>query len=584
MALSESVKADLRKGVNIEWIFGKHYANYVVKPSTFFTSNCETVNELFLACPKYRAPGASETDFVMCAWLAVKHYDEFVSLVMNNPQEIKKKSVEIFYNFSSYVKIWCEDYDRSITWPNNVYELLQKLFDDTIDGQFNHYKIWSTCLTQAILVKDSERVVHLIDMLEFIDVGSEDKETIKNKLFFSTLVLHGDMFVEVYPQLDIEFLKTSNVRSLGVLKYMVGCGYEPTYDDLFEILRRYKVHDQKVAMDNFFTENSHVLNSANENQIYELFALCIKIGNLPIFKFLLENHNIDINKTMTIFCNRHNFSDDHVFYYISAAIWFEHYDLAVELMDLTDLSNASDEMLLDIFEVMIWSNKYHEIDNRIISRFTETVNLTPELQNKFLNLLSHMSIDSVSKCKFSKQLIVLVVKLGCIFDVEYFLKIMEFLEVDAFDYLLNALNLIPTDLNNFGIHEIVSRYHKCYDGRLKILQNQIVTFKEQQYVTSKIKQDILAFQANGKSELENLGAINKIFYYSFGISEIDPKLFVKLYKLCVSAEITNHEITDDLLERVEKVVKEMFFVVDKCYDHQIINENGGRTPEPIIWP
>jgi hypothetical protein len=595
MALSESVKADLKCGINLERAFSKRYNDYVIKPNSLFVFECETVAELIEDCNKYPIVYQSENITAICAWLAVKHYDEFIELVINDSPEIIKILRGPFGTFAIFVRIWCDEYDNSENWPTHTYNLIQKLFDDLVDANFNHHMMWSICLEQALIAKDSVRFIHLIDVLEFTDTIFSNKEFTKNNMFRDFLAQNGDIFVEIYPRLDVEFIKATNIRHLCAVKYMINHGYELTCDDLLNMLHKYYTRNINDAVHKFFFENAHLLNSANEKQIDELFSWSIKCGSLSIFTFLLETYNLDLNRTTEIFCYRHNYLDEHDFYYIPTAIRFQNYQIAIELVDRTDLSNADEKMLLQIFETIIWSND--PCDDEIIKRFAEAVNLAPELAKKFLDSILYVRSSQRLTDKISKRLVSLAIKLGCTIDEEYFYKIIEFLDVDAFDYLMKILDMSLADLPENLVFDIVLKNHRRCILTMEDMCDFITECKLKQYIALSIKQSIGKIRKNCKSGPETLYEINRIIINDVDWFVIDWDLFIKLYNFYIQnrsqiSEITdNHEISEEvgttfdgnLLERIDKVVKEIFTIVEKCCDHQTVNENGGMIPKPIIW-
>jgi hypothetical protein len=577
MALSERIKADLKEGINIEWFYSKYYRVYVTKPSILFSSNCETIDELLADGKKYPYDASSEMDIIICAWLAVNHYDEFINLIMEDNLKIKQ-SIEMFHTFACCVEIWCGNFDYgTVNWPDRIYKLLQKLFDDLIVCRLDHSLMWSNCLKSAILAKDVNRVAHLMETLELINTHSTDNRF--DEIFRNIVTQYGDIFVELYPQVDVNMIEATNVKSLHILKYMMNYGYKLTHDDLLRMMWNYKINNKKEAMDNFFIENAYLLNLANENQIDEFFALSIKSGSLAIFNCLLENFNPDLNKKTKIYCRRcNNFNPE--FHYISVAIRCENWQIVMNLMNHIDLANVDDELLLEIFETIVWSGD--RCDDRLMTYFTDAINPTPELLIKFLGLILNVgSFYQMTNYKINKRLILMAIKLGCVFDEEYLYKIMALLDVDTFDHLMKMLNLTLIDLPENIINDIVIRYHKFCETKLKNVCGHIQKFKFQQYVPHHIKQKFAELCKSTKSKLEILYTMNLILVDGLYSFIVDWDLFVKLYKFYL---INNPaQISNDLLERTDKVVEEMFAVVEKCYDHQTVNENGGIIPKQIVW-
>jgi hypothetical protein len=584
--LPENLKEVLQKGLPIQELHSRYWYQYLIKPDTaIFTFDGETVEELVLHAKKYDDSHAKYFQTV-CAWVAVNNYETFVEWISLEIPEVINLFANEFTIFSGLMILWSHNsVSEDRIWPENIYKLVQKLFDDllSLNKNFDHQNLWSACLEQAVLHRDSGRVEYLIDILESVNTQNDDKIVIKKRAFRWNSWKHGDVFIEIYPKLDISLLDFDDVVNLKIRRHMIQNGYEVTNENLLFVLNHSYYFSKADKYDyskinELFLECFHFANQTQEF-IDKCFRISIERGNVQIFDFLFENHNPDLNRIDKLdydFCG----IEHQNLHYLPMAIWHNKLEIVTKLLNYINLNEISDEVTQHIVEILIITR-----NQKFGLKFVDQLNLSSALSSSCKEFVIHFNEKNSYKYNIDRDLILFMSKIGCSFDDNYFNEILEFVDIEALDFLMKMLNITLDDVPINIIVNIVERYSKIFNTIVENVKERINKHKKTQYATTSLKTKLIELEIEyGKHPIYYLSAIGSVNEYG-GIftlkSKIDIHLFERLFKfcLCQNVELQCPNLFDD----ADKITKHFTQTINKCYDHNDLNKNGGKIPKEIIW-
>jgi hypothetical protein len=565
-ALPEKLQQTLKTGFKIGQLFEKWDAQYIIKPETAtFTFEGETIEDLFSSCKQQKwsnlhSYSENMVFDVVCSWIIVNDCESFLELVDSQSKPLiyllEKKADFI----ETFISAQCELEPHIL----QSYELLQKLFDDLFDKNFDHEGLWISCLKRAFIKEDLRRIEYLIDALQLIETKS-DKDKIIEKTNKFTLRAYPKVYLKVH-QPNISELNFRDSWEMDYINYMISNGYLMSNDDMISLLNCAKTSNMP-EINELFLKNLCFANLTQEF-IDRCLIVSISRSNTEIFEYLLDNHNPNLLGNVDY---SHNYRSESFYRpcYIVALILAHKNDMAVTLMNRTDLSDVDVREI--IRAIIVAFNK----DSA--SKFAEIFIPDQELASYCLNQIFEIANRSENMFIVSRELISFAYKFGCTIDEEYLHKIFLHLDSKALDLILSNLNLTLEDIPANLISNIIDSHLEFYRGRIRKIEAQILEYKQQQYILSEFKSNIELIYREHKNPLVIITEIAKIndYSYLYLTTKINHGLFEKFNAL--------QQDQTDIIEQVSKTIDKFFTVVKKCYDHKIINKNDGRVPKPIIW-
>jgi hypothetical protein len=579
--IPDNIRSGINK-INFELFTSKTCDDYVVNPDVVtFLFEGETLDELDYYCESYEEGG--EHLGIICAWVAANFYDTFIEWTTELKYLI---GTDHIYSFFGDIQRWDSTKSR---------DFFHKMFDDLSDEDFDHTYIWTYCVNEAIQIVDKERVTYLMDVLETLNTGDKTKDKVKNSVIEFWL-RSDDIILRAYPQLDILSFEFKRIYNITIMRHMINCGYEMTNADLISVFKlRHWNGSNMQAVNDFFLENFHKA-TLTDDFIDKCFAASINQNNVQIFKLMLDNHNPDLNKFFRLErydTKTRKFKITKV-HCLSAAILNASDAIVTELMNRICINNLSIDIQKELIEILILygSCQTHKI---FIDNFKPCCEIVDHCLDFVLKFHQTHRLSATSKKnlhdKINKNIISFMLNLGCVIDEEYFFKILEFVDPEGLDFLLKTLNLTLDGISADLIVKIVNKYSNIIYQKIITIQTFTIKFKYVQFVMSNFKntaqqiQDELMLTNCYIKALVKICQIDKegdIDDSSVDMTtKIDSNLFKQLHKFCLDAEFEiNHP---ELLKDIVITVKDYLYVVDKCYDHKTVNENGGRIPKPIDW-
>jgi hypothetical protein len=590
-ALPEKLISAFKIGFRIGELFEKFYDKYGAdSKTTVFKFDGETVEDLIVYCNADQWSNMKSVldqydynifDFI-CVWVIVNHYESFLELAEMEIKPVITLLERKVNAISHFIVEW--DYyqganwrdqepNQNLRWSDKTYELMQKLFDDLVDKNFNHTQIWIKCLNAAFIKEDLNRIEYLTSVLDSIET-TENKDTLLDGQNKYHLNVHSKIYLKLYPT-DISLLNFEKGRTVDYIRYMISHGYIMTNDDLIHALNIARWID-KQELTKIFLENLHLANFTQEF-VDKCFEISIKNNEIEIFDFFLENHNPNLYGVVTncTYCyHRQDFVNP---FYLVSAIISKKKKIAITLMNVTDFDHADPKIHYELIRAIITM-----FDQDLASKLTQIIVPTHEITSHCLDTIYNVATKSVPQFVVRQDLISFAYKLGCAIDEEYLHKILEFLDLDALDLILQNLNLILDDIPFDLVSKIVNSNLAIHQKMIEEITLTTTTYKQQQYVFAEVKTRVKKFCQEYTTPSEMLTAIYKMNKYGLDVratNKIDHNLFDKLYKFY--SDQTNTQM--DLIGPIKKVVDEFVYVVNRCLDHKTFNALDGRVPEPIIW-
>jgi hypothetical protein len=575
--LPENLKQTLKQGLLIEDLCSRYYSQYLVKTDALrFTFDGETVEELSEYCNKYNNAFVHYFEAI-CAYVALNCYDTFYEWMTNEQPTVIDLLTRKVQTFTNFLILWHQQ-KLCVTFPDKIYHLVQKIFDEFSAGNFDCKNIWSCCLTSSILSQDSSRIRYLIDVYDSINIAG-DRNDYKIKHINFNLKKYGKLFIEAYPQLDITALRFKYIDNLYVYKHMVKCGYEVKNEDIMYLLDLYHLADYHVIQEytrdeinEFFLELFSLAETTDEF-INACFIRTIDWANLKIAEFLLENYNP--TRTITVSKPIWDCYDD--VHFLPAMIYnYAHRNSnLVQFLKFIDFSELTDEVIVQIFEAII-STRCEKFGLELVNSISPITKYPDHFKKFVLKAASKQEICH----NISSDTILLMIKFGCVIDEEYLYSILEFVDADALSMILQMLNLtlemIPFDM----ISALVKKYVEIFNKMIDNMNKRISKNRETCCIRTSLKEKISsAKEAHNKHPIYALDKLNSMNDYGgqcLLASKMDASLFEKLYKY------TGPHQTD-IIKTADKIIRAFIETMEKCYDCADFNKNNGLIPAPIIW-
>jgi hypothetical protein len=593
MALPEKLISALKTGFKIGELFEKWYIRYTADPNmAVFKFEGETVEDLINYCKLDKwAPISSILNVynqklfdIVCAWIIVNHYDSFLELV-----EIEDKShvsehkfitdllERKFYFICDLISRW--DYCQSVDWRDKnsyyvsywhpqTYTLMQKLFDDLFDKNFNHQTMWNVCLDQAFAKEDLSRIEYLTDALYTIETEL-NKDEIMNTANQNHLLAYPKVYLKMYPT-DVSQLNFRSSTNIDYVSYMISNGYLMTNDDFIYLLKFSRSSSQKnmtkLFLDNIFQAN------LTQDFIDTCFSISISNENMDVFRYLIENHNPNTHGEII---RSYYYGEYRVLNpcYLASTILSKKYEMATMLMSKTDLSVLDDKFIVQIIRAMVIM-----FDKDMASKLVSSLIPSHEITSLFLDALFEIASKSDYPFVVHVDMVLFVYKLGCVLDEEYLHKILRFLDPEALDLILQNLNLTLEDIPLDLISKIIKSHSIAFEKMITKLEFSILEYKQQQYVSNRFKTQIKVICAKYTKTLDVLVMMSKVSKNGSSM-RLDDKVNCRLYLFLIEKTGTETH----LVETAKKVINQFYYVVDQCYDLNTFNAFDGKIPEPIIW-